>query len=62
VGLVGVGLGTLLGPEETGPLLGSVFSSVGRLRFGVPLPGFRAWGGLFFENCIVDASILFLLF
>jgi hypothetical protein len=42
--------------------VGWVFSPVGRLRFGVPFSGFRAWGGLFFENCIVDASILFLLF
>ena len=56
-------LGALLGPEKTGSFLGLV----GVVFFlGLPLVGLLCWGfgwvgGLFFEFCIVDASI-FLLF
>ena len=52
-------LGALLGPEKTGSFLGLV----GVVFFlGLPLVGLLCWGfgwvgGLFFEFCIVDASI-----
>ena len=57
-----VGLGTLLGPEKSGPLL---VRPVGCLGFSwcLPLPARSpvggVWGlvGLLFEICIVDASI-----
>ena len=56
--------GTLLGPEESGPLGWDVSPGVGCLGFSwlPPLPvrgGCRVWGlvGLLFEICIVDASI-----
>jgi hypothetical protein len=52
----GGGLGTLLGPEETNPWVGFL-GPAGRGALCV----FCARGGLFFENCIVDASIFFAL-
>ena len=66
--------GTLLGPEETGPCFSPAFSLFFGGVGGVGLfswagcgfwPHFWGWGlrcGLFFEFCIVDASIFFVLF
>jgi hypothetical protein len=62
--------GTLLGPEETGPLVSPFGCCAPFCGGGVGFLGpagcgalcvFCARGGLFFENCIVDASIFFAL-
>jgi hypothetical protein len=54
VGLLVMGLGTLLGPEGTGLVFGFVALSGLALAAVVVGVGVR----LFFENCTVDASIL----